>query len=296
MLRLRGILFLLVIVVVASAVDAAPNPDPDPAAQPDPFFFGGWGGGFGRRWGYEGGWGRRGWGWGWGWGWGPYGPYGPYGGYPYYAYDGLAGSIRVQFEPKTAEVYVDGYYAGVVDQFDGFFQAMRIEPGGREVVIYQDGFRTFRQRIYVRPYDTYRLKGVLQPLAAGEPNDQRPAPAAPVEREPEGWSGAGEPEVAVEPEAVPPAEPRPSGDVRAPAPGNFGLVAVRVQPADADVLIDGEPWKGSPGSDRLVVHLKPGFHRVEARKDGYDPFVTTVEIKKGETTVLNVSLGRVGGV
>jgi hypothetical protein len=69
-------------------------------------------------------------------------------------------------------------------------------------------------------------------------------------------------------------------------------VAIRVQPADAAVLIDGEPWSSPAGADRLVVHLAPGTHRVEIRKDGFDAFVTAFEIRRGETTVLNVSLAR----
>jgi hypothetical protein len=69
-------------------------------------------------------------------------------------------------------------------------------------------------------------------------------------------------------------------------------VAIRVQPADAEVLIDGEPWRAQSGAERLVVQLAAGTHRVEIRKEGYDPFVTAVEIRRGETAVLNVSLSR----
>jgi hypothetical protein len=63
-----------------------------------------------------------------------------------------------------------------------------------------------------------------------------------------------------------------------------------VQPGDAEVIIDGEPWKGPQGAERLVVHLPPGAHRVEIRKDGFDAFVTSVDVRTGEVTVLNVSL------
>jgi hypothetical protein len=61
---------LALLVLFAALAEGAPSPETDPApeAQPDPFLFGGWEGGLGRRWGYEGGWGRRGWGYGWGWG------------------------------------------------------------------------------------------------------------------------------------------------------------------------------------------------------------------------------------
>ena len=87
------------------------------------------------------------------------------------------------------------------------------------------------------------------------------------------------------PEAYPPPPPPP-------ADGKFGQVAIRVQPADATVTIDGEPWTSPAGAERLVVHLAPGTHRVEIKKDGYDAFVTAVEIRRGETAVLNVSLAR----
>jgi hypothetical protein len=46
------------------------------------------------------------------------------------------------------------------------------------------------------------------------------------------------------------------------------------------------------GAERLVVQLSAGTHRVEIRREGYDPFATAVEIRRGETTVLNVSLAK----
>ena len=51
--------------------------------------------------------------------------------------------------PRDAEVYVDGYYAGDVDDFDGTFQRLRVEPGEHEIEIYKDGFRPFRQKVYL---------------------------------------------------------------------------------------------------------------------------------------------------
>jgi len=76
------------------------------------------------------------------------------------------------------------------------------------------------------------------------------------------------------------------------ANSRFGQLAIRVQPGDAEVTIDGEAWKGPQGADRLVVHLPAGTHRVEVRKEGFDPFVTAVEIKGGEVAALNVSLAK----
>ena len=52
-----------------------------------------------------------------------------YPGYPMYRYAPPESDVRVDVEPKEASVYVDGYFAGKVDEFDGAFQRLRVEPG-----------------------------------------------------------------------------------------------------------------------------------------------------------------------
>lgn len=220
--------------------------------------------------------------------------------YPaYYAYDeaGPAGgaSLKVDVDPKTAEVYVDGFLAGIVDQFDGMFQSLPIEPGEHEITVYQEGYQSIRQRLYLSPGSSQRLKGAMVKLAPGEPNEPRPQRAlAP----PQDAQVQAAPQYRLdEPQGPPPNRPppdRPAVESYPPPPadGRYGQVAIRVQPGDAEVLIDGEPWRTQGGSERLVVQLAAGTHRVEIRREGYDPFVTAVEIRRGETAVLNVSLAR----
>jgi hypothetical protein len=71
----------------------------------------------------------------------------------------------------------------------------------------------------------------------------------------------------------------------------YGTLSIRVQPSDAEVSIDGEPWRG-PGDaqDRLVVDVAEGRHTIEIRKSGYRTYVTDVDVRSGQTTPLNVSL------
>lgn len=214
----------------------------------------------------------------------------PYG-YPYYGYPyGPAGaSVRVEVQPKTAEVFVDGHLAGIVDQFDGFFQSLPVEPGGHDIAVYLEGYRSIVQRLYLSPGSSYKIKGVMEKLASGEPSPPRPMPASDARDV--------EPRDQPPPDVTAPAGPPPQGRPREAYPpmesdARFGQVAIRVQPADAEVTIDGEPWRGPQGADRLVVHLAAGTHRVEIRKEGFDPFVTAVEIRRGDVTVLNVSLGK----
>jgi len=42
--------------------------------------------------------------------------------------------------------------------------------------------------------------------------------------------------------------------------------------------------------ERLVLQLAEGRHRVEVRKDAYQPYTTEIAVRSGETTTLNVSL------
>ena len=73
-------------------------------------------------------------------------------------------------------------------------------------------------------------------------------------------------------------------------PSNFGTVAVTVRPTTADVFIDGDRWVSPDLSVPLVVQLAPGRHSIEVRSPGYRPFSTVVEIRRGESTPVNVSL------
>ena len=70
------------------------------------------------------------------------------------------------------------------------------------------------------------------------------------------------------------------------------MLALRIVPADAQVTIDGQAWSAIAGLPEIVVHLSEGWHQIDVRKDGYQPFTTRVELTQGQTTRLAVSLTR----
>ena len=45
-------------------------------------------------------------------------------------------------------------------------------------------------------------------------------------------------------------------------------------------------------NERLVVQLPAGAHRVEIRKPGFGSYVSSIDIRRGDETALNVSLTR----
>ena len=118
--------------------------------------------------------------------WGPYYPYAYGYGYPYYGpFDyslGSTGSVKTDITPKQAGVYVDGYYAGVADDFDGAIHRLHTSLGGHAVTFYLEGYRTLTENIYVRPNSTVKLTEGLQKLAPGEVSEPVPQPAAPTGR------------------------------------------------------------------------------------------------------------------
>lgn len=126
-----------------------------------PFAFSGfYGGGF-----YDSYWGGNvGWGGPWGPGWGP-GWGGAYygGGYPVGGRSFDFGRLRLQVQPRDAEVFVDGYYAGLVDDFDGRFQGLQLETGGYKVEIRKPGWESLTFDVRVTPDRTTSYKGELIP-------------------------------------------------------------------------------------------------------------------------------------
>jgi len=266
-----------------------------------------------------------GWGGGWGWGgasyWGsPYygigGPfwwpmsYGWWGspvGFYGVPYGRNTSDARLQVTPRETEVYIDGALAGLADQYDGRFQSLRLAPGTHEITLYLEGHRRFTQHIYVAPASTLKLRHAMQPLAAGDSADPRPTPPPPPAPRLDGdddrddptgppppdreWRAPRERGLPREGRAPRDREPRRSAPADA---ARAGTLIIRVQPADAEILIDGQRWQ-SPESDRpFEVQIPAGRVRVEVRKPGHVPFVTAVMVRPGDVSTLNVSLPAAG--
>jgi hypothetical protein len=73
------------------------------------------------------------------------------------------GDVRLLVRPRHAEVYVDGYYAGIVDNFDGIFQRLTLESGPHQIEIAAPGFEPQVFDVYVDPTRTVDLHGDLYP-------------------------------------------------------------------------------------------------------------------------------------
>ena len=95
------------------------------------------------------------------WGWNPgyYGYGAPYG---YGGYD--IGRVKLKVKPRDAEVYVDGYFAGHVDDFDGVLQALKLDSGAYTIEVRKPGFETLRFDVRVQPDRSITFRGEMKPV------------------------------------------------------------------------------------------------------------------------------------
>jgi hypothetical protein len=92
-----------------------------------------------------------------------YGSYPSYGGWEPIAPPVIEeGSLRLKIRPKDAEVYVDGNYVGIVDDFDGHFQRLPLTSGPHRLEVRAAGYEPLLLDVQISPRHTTVYEGSLQ--------------------------------------------------------------------------------------------------------------------------------------
>ena len=212
-------------------------------------------------------------------------------------------SLRIEVKPKEAEVFVDGFYAGIVDDFDGTFQRLNVPPGRA------------RDRVVARRLPDGAAEGLshARQHLQGQVSDGASAPPARLRsrsrsrlsrrrgqrcsRSSSRWDADRRrvecrrrrrrsrrsrcPTIRAAVSRLSAAAARNGGLRHAGGEG----AAWRRRDFDRR-----RSWRGPGGQDRLTVEVPEGSHTVEIRKSGYRTYVTQVDVRRGQTTPLNVSL------
>jgi|SRR5581483_10302880 len=92
-------------------------------------------------------------------GWGAPYYYGAYG-----TVNPYVGGIRLDVKPHTGDVFVDGSYAGKVDEYNGAFQSLDLAPGSHHIEIRTPGYQALSFDTYIQPEHTTHYKARLAPL------------------------------------------------------------------------------------------------------------------------------------
>jgi hypothetical protein len=270
---------------------------------------GGRGGGtivVGRGWWYDPYWYGPSWGYGWGWGWYPPWYWGPAAAAGYARRgDGDYGALDLDLWPDDVEVYIDGEYAGEVDEFDGFPTYLWLPRGTYDVVFYRDGFQTLARQysIYagqvidvndrlergesVRPEDLPSTSTVNRE-ARYERNRQRREAARRYEewRERADWDEDEVDQDELE-EEIEETEERIED-------GTMARLRLSITPEDASLYLDGNFL----GTAREVAQLSaglvvpPGSHRLEVVRPGYEAEEVRFDSAAGQEVSLQVDLER----
>src|SRR5262245_64274272 len=74
------------------------------------------------------------------------------------------GGVRIEDAPQDGQVFADGYYMGVVDDFDNPFQHMNLEAGPHKIEIRAPGFDPVAFDVNVVPGETITYHAEMLPL------------------------------------------------------------------------------------------------------------------------------------
>ncbi|HSP06193.1 MAG TPA: PEGA domain-containing protein [Acidobacteriota bacterium] len=259
-------------------------------------------------------------GWGLGFGWGGWGyPYSYYGyGYPYYGYGyGYPysaatyygyGEVRTEVKPKSAQVFVDGGYVGVVDSFDGWWQRLNVERGDHRLVFRAPGFAPYVIDLRILPGTEYNVKYQMQP---GEDRiaeqDMRPknddrggyvprnrSDDRYRDRDPYSDRDEGEDRGSDRDREYDPQRPSERYHLEGNMPAQEDRsgkreMTLQVQPSDATIYIDGTYYGTSDGGNAQVM-LTDGPHKIEVVRPGYETFEKNIQVGENFTSSMTIML------
>ena len=83
--------------------------------------------------------------------------------YDYNYADSYTGFLRLKVRPRDAQVYADGYFVGIVDDFDGYFQRVRLEEGPHTVEVRHPYYETLTLDVLIVPGEKVTYDGDLIP-------------------------------------------------------------------------------------------------------------------------------------
>ena len=76
------------------------------------------------------------------------------------------GGVQLDVEPRRAQVFVDGSYAGLVEEFSGYFHHLEVPAGAHDISIVADGYEPLTLHVIVSPGATLTQRATL-PRAYG---------------------------------------------------------------------------------------------------------------------------------
>ena len=73
------------------------------------------------------------------------------------------GGLALEMTPYDADVFVDGQYAGRVEDFDGYEQPLNLTPGRHSIEVQAQGYQPLVFDVDVQPGQVIPYRGDLRP-------------------------------------------------------------------------------------------------------------------------------------
>jgi hypothetical protein len=187
--------------------------------------------------------------------------------------------VRLLVDPTDTKVYVDGNYAGTVEDFNGMSSRLILAEGRHEVTLKLDGFTTKRFEVFVTPGEILKIRYDMVKGSGEDPNKEVVGQPRQAYRDEDDRSSRDDRFSR---------DDRSSRDERSLRSSRMGTLRLEVHPDDASVYVDGE-FKGSGAQ---TLELPVGRHRVEVVRPGYRTESEDVNIREEEPADLGLSLER----
>ncbi len=75
--------------------------------------------------------------------------------------EGPTGGVQLDVQPWRAAVFVDGVYAGRVEDFKGYYKHLELVAGPHQIVVVEAGYRPLVIDAMVVPGETRTYRGTL---------------------------------------------------------------------------------------------------------------------------------------
>jgi hypothetical protein len=91
------------------------------------------------------------------------------------------GALSLLTTPQNAQVFVDGFYVGIVEEFGSSGRPMSLTAGAHRIDLRAPGYETLSFNIMIEPNDIVRYRGEMQLVQTGPAAPAAAAAAPPAQ-------------------------------------------------------------------------------------------------------------------
>jgi hypothetical protein len=214
---------------------------------------------------------------------------------------GRMGALDLDISPADTQVYLNGKYIGVVDDFDGWPDYLWLQPGTYDIVFFHEGYKTLARQVIIYQGQRVTYNDRLERGQATRPEDlqsksherrdSRMKYDAELEQRAAGDQGDWQNRVRADREHRGDAVQGQPVD-HMPATGGSAHLHLSVQPDDASVYLDGHfvgiASELNDNGGGLVV--APGSHKLSVLRPGRKAEEREFQVTGGRDLDVDVKL------